>query len=121
MITYTNTYQPENLELINGEVNKESFNNLESLLNKDKKNVHICLVNDKNKDLCRGNKNYLVKESIILNLNNLIDIKSKIESGSIILITENAKAEDVNLLIKQINYQGLKIIPLSELISESVQ
>jgi len=121
LISYTDSYQNENLELLNGEENKNEFNNMESILNKDKKNVHICLVNNQNKDICLRNKKYLVKESISLNLNNLVDIRSNITSGSIILITQNARVSDVNILVRQVRFQGLKILPLSELISEKTK
>jgi len=121
LMTNINSYRNENFELLNGEVTKDGFSNMESLLNKDKKNVHICLINDRNKDICLKNKKYLVKESMTLTLNNLINIRTNINSGAIILITGNAKTEDVNVLIRQIRFQGLKILPLSKLISEKAK
>lgn len=118
IITYLDSYKNTLLEQINGESDKTKFNNLESILNKNKKNVHLCLKNNSNKEICLKNNNYLVKESLYLSSINFVQMKSQIESGVVILIKEGAKVEDVNLLLRQIAYQGLKITYLSELLSE---
>ena len=113
------TYSNNSYELINAETNSSKFSNVESLLNKDKKNTKICLITDQNHQLCRKNKHYLVKATHTLTASNLLSIKTTVESGAIILLEENATISDINILIKQIEFQGLKIISLSNLISES--
>lgn len=111
------TYQTNNyFEAINNEV--EGFKSLENNLNLNKENQHICVVNDLNKELCMKANNYLVRPKIMLSSSNLLDVKKELKSGSIIYITESAKLEDVIYLIKEINYKGLEIVQLSELISE---
>ena len=103
-------------EVINNEVN--GFKALENNLNLNKNNKHICVLNNGNKDICLKNKNYLIEPTIILNANNFIDIKNKIDKGSIILIKENVSLTYLKMLIKEINYKGLDIVYLSEIISE---
>ena len=118
MISYLNSYELLELEQINGEHDRNKFKNMESILNRNGKNVNICLIKNSNKDICLRNRKYLVKESLTLNGSNLALIRSNVESGSIILVTSSARVEDINILIRQIRYQGLRIIPLSQLISE---
>lgn len=111
------TYTKNNyFEIINNEVT--NFKSLENMLNIAKENKHICLINDNNKDICLKNKNFLIKPGLILNSSNILEIKKNIDSGSIVLIKKNAKLEDLVLLLKEINYKDLKIVYLSELISE---
>ena len=61
---------------------------------------------------------YLVEPTIILNSTNYIDVKNKINSGSIILIDSRARLSDVKLLLKEIKYKNYDIVYLSEMISE---
>lgn len=104
-----------NYEQLNDEL--ENFNKLERSLNK-KNNSNICIINDLNKELCQNNKKYLVKPTLILNNYNLSEIKSNISNGSIIYIDDNVSLTDFKVLIRQINYQDLKIVNLSTLITE---
>ena len=104
-----------NYEQLNDEL--ENFNKLERSLNK-KNNSNICIINDLNKELCQNNKKYLVKPTLILNNYNLSEIKSNISNGSIIYIDDNVFLTDFKVLIRQINYQDLKIVNLSTLITE---
>ena len=103
-------------EVINHEV--EAFSSLENTLNLNKENKRICVINEKNYDICLKNKNYLVEPTLILTSNNYIDVKNKLEKGSIILIDSQAILSDVKLLLKEINYKNYDIVYLSELISE---
>ncbi len=104
------------LEQINND--KDKYNNLETLLNKNNLNTNICYIKSLSKDFCLKQNKYLVEESLALNSSNFIDIKKQLTSGNIILIKENAKLEEVELLIKDIKFKGLNIVPLSELITE---
>ena len=105
-------------ELINNENDKKLFNQVETLLDKDKLNKHLCLINDNNKNICLENGNYLIKPSLILDNNSIIEVKNSLENGSIILIKKSAKKEDIAILLKQLNFQDLDIVYLSELIKE---
>ena len=64
------------------------------------------------------NKKYLVKPTLSMNNYNLSEIKNNILNGSIIYIDDNVSLTDYKILIRQINYQDLKIVNLSTLITE---
>jgi len=79
---------------------------------------NICYVTDYNRDFCLKNKKYLVEATLTLNSSNIASIKGSIESGAIIFVKENVKLEDLDIIVKQIDSQGLKFLVLSELITE---
>lgn len=105
-----------NFEQINNDY--EEYSKVEVMLNNSNKNKNICYINDNILDLCRKNKKYLVTSSLVLNNYNLATIKDNIESGYIIYINDNVSLTDFKILVRQIYYQDLSIMPLSELISE---
>lgn len=111
------TYNSNNyFEQINND--KEKYKNVESLLNKNNQNKNICYVKEMDKEYCIKEQKYLVEETLFLGSNNIVEAKSKLDSGAIILIKKNATLDHLKLLLKEINFKGLKIITLSELISE---
>ncbi len=113
------TYQNNNyFEQINNDKNK--YQNVESLLNKNNQNTNICYVKNIKKDLCIKEQKYLVEETFEINGNNIAEIKSKIESGVIILVKKTTTVDNLKLLIKEINFKGLQIISLSTLIEEKI-
>ena len=108
----TNPY----FEQINNDFN--NYNEVEKLLNKNKINNNICILNRNNKELCIRNKKYIIEPTYILKSNNLVSIKNKITSGDIILIKDNVSIDDLDYLINYIKSRGLKVLKLSELIKE---
>ncbi len=80
----------------------------------DNDNNDICYI--KNTNNC--NDKYIFEESITLNNYNLSSVKKNIKSGYIIYVNDNVSLSDFKLLIKQIYYQNLNIIYLSDLIKE---
>lgn len=116
LVNIDNYEKDSYFEVINHEI--KSFSSLENTLNLNKENKRICVVNNQNYDLCLKNKNYLVEPTLTLTNTNYIDVKNKLESGSIILIDSNAKLSDVKLLLKEIKYKNYDVVYLSELISE---
>lgn len=108
----------DNLEYLNGYQNKDDFNDLESILKNKKKSTKICLLDVNNYDLCLKKKYYLVFSSLSSD-NKINDILSNISSGEIILIKKSTSLSNMKLIISEINRQDLKIVFLSELISES--
>lgn len=117
LLVNNDTYNANNyFEVINNEF--EGFKSLENNLNLNKENKHICVINEKNYDICLKNKNFLVEPTITLSSNNYIEIKNQLNSGNIILIDDTAKLSDVKLLLKEIKYKGYNIVYLSEIISE---
>ena len=112
-----NTYDiNDSYEKINNDY--KEYNKVETLLNNSNNNKNICVVSNSIIDICKEHKKYLVQESITLNNYNLASIKNNIKSGYIIYINDNVNLTDYKLLIKEIYYRDLKIIPLSNLISE---
>ena len=103
-------------EQINNDSKK--FKETANLLNSINQNKNICVINKYNSETCKKNKQYLVKPTLELTSSNIASIKGKIESGSIILIQSNVKKSDLQILIKQIEYQGLSFVTLSEMINE---
>lgn len=97
----------------------ENYNYVEKQLNKNKINKNICILSRNNKEFCQRHKKYIVKPSLILNTINLVSVKSKVNGGDIILIKSNVIMDDLNYLIDYIKGKSLRIITLSELISEN--
>ena len=113
MDSYTNKSY---FELINNDL--DNFKALEKNLSLNKQNKNICVLNYDLKDICIKNHNYLVEPTLVFNDNNLIDIKKELTGGSIILIKDNVKLDNLKLLIKEINFKDLEMVYLSEIITE---
>ncbi|MEG0794507.1 MAG: hypothetical protein RSG95_01790, partial [Bacilli bacterium] len=95
-----------------------NYKKVESLLNKNNLNKHICIINKDNEELCRKNKSYLIKPNIILNNINFLEVKNKITKGDIVHVKGLSSIENLNLLINTIKYKDLSIVTLSILINE---
>lgn len=115
LVTIDTYDEVKNYEQINNETAK--FKKLDNILNK-KHNSNICVVNSSNEEVCRKYRKFLVKESLKLSNYNIGEVKSLIESGSIIFVDDNVSLADYKILIKQIYYQDLDIVWLSTLINE---
>ncbi len=96
----------------------EQFNKVETMLNNANINKNICFINNNILDICKKNKKYLVEASLTLNNYNLSNIKESIKNGYIIYINDKVNLADFKILVRQIYYQDLNIIYLSELITE---
>ncbi len=111
------TYQKNSyFEQINNDLN--NFKALENNLNLNKENKHVCVLNSNIKEICIKYHNYLVEPLLVFNNNNLIDIKNKIDKGSIILVKDNVSLDSLKLIIREINFKDLKMVYLSDLIRE---
>jgi len=110
--TYENT--TNKVELINGAQNKVDFNTFNTSSNNSK----ICVKHFSDLDRCIKHKYFLIDTKLILNDTNLIEIKNNIESGAIILISSDAKVEDVKILMNEIEFKDLQIVHISKLINE---
>lgn len=108
-------YNP-NYEMINIANNETTYHNIEDYLNKNKMNSNLCYVVNNIPKLC--NDKYLFKPSLQLTHANISQYKNKINSGEIILIENSVTLSELEIILKQIEYQSLKIVFLSELISE---
>ena len=99
-------------ELINNDFN--NYKETESLLKNAGYKSNVCLVTKNNYDICKKNKKYLIELSIILE-NNIIEVKREVTSGSLIYIKSSTY---LDILINYLQSKGLKIVTVSELISE---
>ena len=102
------------------QVNNDSveFKKVESMLDNNNLNKDICIINNNLLDICKKYKKYLVEPSEVLNNYNLSSIKDSVKSGYIIKINDNVNVIDYKILLRQIYYQDLSIVTLSELIKE---
>lgn len=111
------TYENNNyFEQINNDKNK--YKNVESLLNKNNQNQNICYIKEMDKETCTKEHKYLVEETFSLKSDNIVEAKNKVDSGAIILIKKTATLEHLQVLLKEINFKGLSVIYVSELIKE---
>ena len=116
LVNINNYEKGSYFEVINNEV--DAFDSLENTLNLNKENKNICVINNKNYDICLKKKKYLVEPTLTLNSTNYIDVKNNLDSGSIILIDSTASLSDVKLLLKEIKFKNYNVVYLSEMISE---
>ena len=95
----------------------KNYKELDKTLKKNKINTNICVLDNNNSNLkfCKSKKKYLVKPGMFLDNANIIEIKTKLDSGSIIYIKD---ATYLDCLVEYIKSKDLKIVPLSQLISE---
>lgn len=110
--TFTNKY-----ELINNSKQQSMYKKIDSYLNKNDINKNLCYTaNDSIPKLCKNK--YVFTHSLVVNHSNLSSIKNTISSGDIIFIKDSLSIPELEILINQIKYKDLSIIPISELISE---
>lgn len=111
---YNNKY-----ELINNSNNETTYNKIESYLSQNNLNKHLCYVKDSSQipKLCQDK--YLFKPSLIISHSNISTTLNKISSGDIILIKDTLSLSELEVLLNQVSYRNLNIIPLSKLIDES--
>ncbi|MBR3162450.1 MAG: hypothetical protein IKF19_06955 [Bacilli bacterium] len=106
-----------------GEYTPDNILFANNLINRIRNNKAIyCLTTSKSLDtikLCSNNNLNTILPSIIVNNNSYNEIKKELKSGSIILIElNNNNAIELNIIINYIKGKGLKIVGLSELLSE---
>ncbi|MDD2238632.1 MAG: hypothetical protein PHH51_01940 [Bacilli bacterium] len=106
-----------NREYLNGEIVKEKASDLNSLLNKNKVNSRLCIINYSNIEYCIEKKHYII-DPMIKTSSNINLILNGIHSGSMILINKNTSIENIKLILSEIRKQDLNIVYVSELISE---
>ena len=106
-----------NYELINSSKDEKTYKNIDSYLSKNKINKQLCLVNDEIPSTCKDK--YLFKPSLTINHSNFSTNINNIRSGEIILVENSLTLAELNILVNKIKSQGLNIVPLSNLISET--
>lgn len=107
-------------ELINNSNQEGTYKKIDNYLSKYKLNKNLCLVKEDNiiSSLCKNK--YLFKPSLTISHSNISATINRISSGDIVLIKDTLTLPELELLLNQISYRNLKIIPLSKLIDESI-
>ena len=113
IIAYTTDDLKSDVEYINGASNKDDFKSLNKKL-KDK----ICIKNYSDLDLCKKYGYYIIAPTLNISSNGIYRVKSQLSSGSMVLITKNAKLEDIKYLMNEVNFKDLNVVRVSKLISE---
>jgi len=103
------------IEYINGASTKEDFKSLNSKISNNKK---ICIKDYSELNSCVKYNYYIIQPALVLQLSNIVDLKNRISSGTIILISTNAKLEHLKIILNEINYKDLEIVSISSLIDE---
>ena len=89
-----------------------------------KQNNTYCYTEKENTDLlnvCKNNKSYTIKPSIIVRNNPLIEIKENLTNGSIIALEINdITIKELPLIIEYISSKDLKIVNLEQLLDEKI-
>lgn len=103
---------------INGNLEREEYDELNMYLKRQKINNKICLVEYSNMELCRKYKYYLISPSKKITNANLASAKNSIKGGEIILLDSSLSLNEVKILISSIKYKNLEFMKLEEFISE---
>ncbi len=108
-------YEEYNINSTLEQINNDStnFNRINKLLNNK-----LCLVTEDIEQICRKHEYYLIKPSIYVNNSNYLEVKNDLESGQIIVITDELELEKFKLLIQEIKFKEYNLVFLSNLIKE---
>ena len=105
-------------ELINNSNDKNTYKKIERYLNKNSMNKELCYTTTKSiPSLC--NNKYTFTHSLEINHSNISTQINTITSGDIILIKDSLSLSELDIILNQISYKDLNIVPISTLISES--
>ena len=116
LVNLDNYQENSYFEVVNDE--KGAYSSLENTLRLNKEGSNICVIHNMTYEECLETKNYIVEPTLVLDEYNYIDVKNKLNKGSIILALDTARLSDVKLLLKELQYKNLDIVYLSEIISE---
>lgn len=103
---------------INGNLEESKFYDLNYYLKRNKKNIKTCLVGETNLNVCNELKYYLVEPNVDLYHSNIANVKSNLGGGDIIHVHDNVSLAELKIIINEINYKGLRVVKISELIKE---
>ncbi len=104
-----------NFEFINNDA--RNYEKIESLLTNSNLNQNLCLLNKNITEVCRKYNKYLI-EAVPIDNNSFLVEKNKIANGKIYLIKKGTNVDNIKLLIEDIKFKDINIVPLSELIKE---
>ena len=99
-------------------VDEKNYQEVENMLKKNEWNNDFCYIRLLSEEFCQKKKKIMIEETLRLNNQNFVSNYHSIKSG-FILFLENLEIPKVQVLLNQIYFQGLKVLPLEELLSES--
>ncbi len=111
LINYDSFIENSFLEQINYDY--KNFNRLDSKLENK-----LCLVTDELLEFCKKKDYYLIKSNIVLNNDNIYDIKKNLSSGQIIILSDILTLENFQIFYNEVLFKDYKIVYLSKLIEE---
>lgn len=114
----TKIEKSEYINYINSNNEETEFYDLNYYLKRNKKNNKICLVGSSNMNVCLSLKYFLIEPNLNMFHSNVANIKSKLKGGDILYVHDNVSLSELKVIISEINYKGLKITNIKELIKE---
>lgn len=105
-------------QYLHGSKLNNDFASYQEVENKLKKDSVYCLIKDNHYEDCIKRKKIPVEETKIINKNNITNNLFTIKAGDIIRIDANLGLKFLNILLNQIDFQGLHLVTLPTLLSE---
>ena len=96
------------------------YQEVEKILKENKEDNDLCYIRPNHEEFCKSVSKTLIKETLSLSKSDFPRKYSQVASGNILYLENNLGLQYLKLLLEQIRYKGLKIIPLNELVSEGV-
>ena len=94
------------------------YNELEKKLKHDKQWNNLCYFEEELYNFCIKSKKLIFMPSLILD-SNYLHVYRSIRSGDIIFLNDDLTKDGLSFVLTQIRFNGLEILPLSLLLSES--
>ena len=95
---------------------KQNYEETEQILKNGRNN--LCFIKNNFQNICLKYKKNLIEETMAINKNNLASQYKNIQAGYILYLEDDLDLSGLKVLIKEINFKGLKIVSLTDLISE---
>lgn len=103
-------------EKINSDI--KNYEDLEVKLKKKGEDIAYCYVKEVDRKLCLQHDKYLFLETKRVTNANFSKEYTLVSSGDILFITKNTSLSYINVLLHQIKFKGLNVLPLTKLLSE---
>ena len=104
-------------EKVNAEEN--DYDELERQLKKKGEDLSYCYVSKVGEASCLKHGKYMFVESKKIGNQNFLQVYRFISSGEVLFLDKNLELSYLKTLLKQIEFKGLQILPLSRLLSEA--
>lgn len=98
---------------------EKNYDELERQLRKKGEDLSYCYVSKVGEASCLKHGKYMFVESKKIGNQNFLQVYRFISSGEVLFLDKNLELSYLKTLLKQIDFKGLKILPLSRLLSEA--